>query len=89
MRRRSGRAFRTHGRNVSAAIKMYENERIPRAGDIALASRRQASIYHMSGPMAFARDAFMRRVTPDGMLRRVDWIYGYRKGAGARRRILP
>ncbi len=84
-----GRAFRTHGRNVSAAIKMYENERIPRAGDIALASRRQASIYHMSGPMAFARDAFMRRVTPDGMLRRVDWIYGYRKGAGARRRILP
>lgn len=84
-----GRAFKTHGHNVAAAIRMYENERIPRAGDIALASRRQAKIYHMSGPMALARDAFMRRVTPDGMHRRVDWIYGYRKGAGARRRLLP
>ena len=84
-----GRAFTTHGRDVSAAIRMYENERIPRASDIALASRRQGAIYHMSGPMALARDAFMRRVTPDGMLRRVDWIYGYRQGVGLRRRLLP
>ena len=72
-----------------AAIRMYENERIPRASDIALASRRQGAIYHMSGPMALARDAFMRRLTPDGMLRRVDWIYGYRQGVGLRRRLLP
>ncbi|MFN3888845.1 MAG: FAD-dependent monooxygenase [Beijerinckiaceae bacterium] len=84
-----GRAFRTHGRDVRAAIRMYENERIPRASDIALASRRQGAIYHMSGPMAFARDAVMRRLTPDGMLRRVDWIYGYRQGVGQRRRLLP
>jgi salicylate hydroxylase len=84
-----GRAFKAHGRDVSAAIKAYENERIPRASDIALASRRQAKIYHMSGPMAFARDAFMGRVTPEGMLRRVDWIYGYRQGVGLRRRLLP
>lgn len=84
-----GRAFATHGADVGAAIRMYENERIPRASDIVLASRRQAAIYHMSGPMALARDTFMRRVTPDGMQRRVDWIYGYRKGAGARRRLLP
>jgi salicylate hydroxylase len=84
-----GRAFATAGGNVRAAIKSYENERIPRASDIALASRRQGAIYHMSGPMGMARDAFMRRVTPEGMLRRVDWIYGYRRGAGARRRLLP
>jgi salicylate hydroxylase len=84
-----GRAFQTHGLDVSAAIKMYENERIPRASDIALASRRQGAIYHMSGPMAFARDAFMRQLTQDGMLRRVDWIYGYRQGVGLRQRLLP
>lgn len=83
------RAFQTQPGDIAAAIRMYENERIPRASDIALASRRQGAIYHMSGPMAFARDAFMRRVTPDGMLKRVDWIYGYRRGVGQRRRILP
>lgn len=83
------RAFQTHPGDVAAAIRMFENERIPRASDIALASRRQGAIYHMSGPMAVARDAFMRRVTPDGMLKRVDWIYGYRRGVGQRRRILP
>lgn len=83
------RAFAAHGADVPAAIKAYENERIPRASEIALASRRQASIYHMSGPAGVVRDAFMRRVSPEGMLRRVDWIYGYRRGAGQRRRLLP
>lgn len=84
-----GRAFEAHERDVPAAIRMYENERIPRASDIALASRRQGAIYHMSGPLALARDAVMSRLTPAGMLRRVDWIYGYRRGVGLRRRLLP
>lgn len=84
-----GRAFKTHGTDIAGAIGMYENERIPRANGIALASRRQGAIYHMAGLTALARDVFMSRITPKGMLRRVDWIYGYRHGAGSRRRLLP
>jgi len=84
-----GRAFETHGREIGAVIRAYEAERIPRASDIAIASRRQGAVYHMSGPMAAARDLVMRGLTIEGMMRRVDWIYGYRRGVGARRRRLP
>ena len=35
----------------------------------------QARIYHMSGPMALARDMTMRALGPDRLLQRYDWIY--------------
>lgn len=84
-----GLAFAAHGHDVKTAIRAYEAERIPRTSDVAIASRRQASIYHMDGPMAFARDMVMRRMSVEAMMSRMDWVYGYRHGAGVRRPFLP
>jgi salicylate hydroxylase len=84
-----GLAFAAHGADVRAAIAAYERERIPRASDVAIASRRQASIYHMTGPMALARDAVMRRISVEAAMSRMDWVYGYRHGSGVSRPLLP
>lgn len=64
--------------DVNAAIKAYEKERMVRAAEIRIASRRQGAIYHMGGLMAFARDRVMRHTSREQMMARLDWIYKYR-----------
>ena len=76
-----GRAFgRTQ--EVRTALADYEGARRRRAGDVVLASRRQGAIYHMTGPLAFARDLTMRSLSPQMMMARLDWLYGYRGRGG-------
>ena len=41
-----------------------------------MTSRRQGAIYHMSGPMAVARDLVMGQMSPARMLAKMDWLYG-------------
>ncbi len=72
------KAIATHGKNVNAAIAQYEKIRLPRAAEMRIASRRQGAIYHMSGPLAFARDLVMSRMNRDRLMARLDWIYKYR-----------
>lgn len=72
------RAVEAHNPNVNAAIAAYEKMRLVRAAEIRLASRRQGAIYHMSGPLAFARDLVMSRYSRDMLMARMDWIYKYR-----------
>ncbi|MCC2096508.1 MAG: FAD-dependent monooxygenase [Hyphomicrobiales bacterium] len=63
--------------NVDAAISTYEERRITRAAEIRIASRRQGSIYHMSGLPAMARDMVMRRMPRNRFMARMDWVYRY------------
>jgi salicylate hydroxylase len=35
----------------------------------------QGRIYHLSGPFALARDLTMRALGPEGVLKRLDWLY--------------
>lgn len=77
-----GRAFAAHA-DVATALQAYERERMPRAADVVVASRRQGAIYHMAGPAAFARDLVMGRLSSDSMMRRMDWLYGW-GGSNAR-----
>ncbi len=73
-----GRAFlRVH--DVKTALADYESARKKRAADVVIASRRQGAIYHMRGPLAFARDLTMRSLSPHLMMSRLDWLYDYRK----------
>ena len=59
----------------AAALRVYSRLRAPRAGRIQREALAQARIYHMSGPMALARDMTMRALGPDRLLQRYDWIY--------------
>lgn len=72
------KALKLHGRHVDAALGAFETMRINRAAEVRIASRRQGSIYHMSGPLAFARDMVMRRMGREQLMSRLDWIYKYR-----------
>ena len=71
-----GRALITH-KEIATALQAYERERVPRAGAVQTASRRQARIYHLPAPAAQLRDLGMRALGAAGMLARYDWLYQY------------
>jgi salicylate hydroxylase len=63
---------------VAAALKKYARQRRGRVASIQRLARRQGRIYHMTGPMAAARDLFIRVMGGRRMLARQDWIYDWR-----------
>jgi salicylate hydroxylase len=60
---------------IEDGFAAYQTERLARAQRIAMESRRQASIYHLSGPAALARDLTMRAAGSKRLLDRYDWLY--------------
>ena len=63
-------------RTIPEALSSYSRSRVARATRVQAEAARQGRIYHMSGPMAFARDAAMR-------------LLGRRKAQRALRLALP
>ena len=61
--------------DVAAALAAYSGERVARATRVQRDALAQGRIYHMSGPMALARDLTMRALGPDRLLQRYDWLY--------------
>jgi salicylate hydroxylase len=76
-----GAAFCAMPANVDVALANYQSARVTRAAAVVLASRRQGSIYHMSGPMALARDMVMTRLGRHRMLAKLDWLYDFKPRA--------
>ena len=72
-----GEAFAKGSGDVNAALSAYETARARRAGAVVVASRKQGAIYHMRGPMAFARDQVMQRLGANRMMNRLDWLYSH------------
>ena len=56
----------------------YEKKRRPRATAVQRASRNNGRIYHLAGPMAFARNLALRSANPERLMARYDWLYGWR-----------
>ena len=63
---------------VSAALKRYAKLRRSRVAQVQRAARSQGRIYHLSGPMALARDLTIKAIGPRRMLARQNWIYDWR-----------
>ena len=63
---------------VTAALRKYARQRRSRVAKIKRLAARQGRIYHMSGPMAAARDLVIRALGGKRMLSRQDWIYDWR-----------
>ena len=63
---------------VSAALKRYAKLRRSRVAQVQRAARSQGRIYHLSGPMALARDLTIKAIGPRRMLARQHWIYDWR-----------
>jgi salicylate hydroxylase len=64
--------------NVTAALKRYARARRRRAVQMQRASRSAARTFHLSGPMALARDLTIKLLGPQHMLARQHWIYDWR-----------
>jgi len=63
---------------IQAALKRYGRQRRGRVLRVQRAARQQGRIYHLTGPLALARDLAIRAMGPQRMLARQDWIYDWR-----------
>ena len=62
--------------DIPAAVSTYSRDRVGRAARVQREALKLGRIYHMTGPLAFARDAAMRLRGPRGLIERYDWLYG-------------
>ena len=72
----------THSGDIDAALVTYEKRRLPRAAAVQLASRRQGTIYHLSGPAGMARDLVLRNMGFRRMMQQMDWLYAHGQPGG-------
>jgi salicylate hydroxylase len=63
---------------IPAALKRYGRLRRGRVLRVQRAARRSGHIYHLTGPLALARDLIIKALGPGRMLARQDWIYDWR-----------
>ena len=63
---------------IPAALKRYGQMRRPRVLQIQRAARRSGQIYHLTGPLALARDLVIKALGVNRMLARQNWIYDWR-----------
>jgi salicylate hydroxylase len=65
------------GRDIAGAFSAYERQRLSRTSRTARSSRRQALVYHATGPLRLFRNAWLRYLTPGDFLSRMAWLYGW------------
>jgi salicylate hydroxylase len=63
-------------KDIPAALALYSRDRVERAARVQREALRQGRIYHLDGPLAFARDVTMRLLGPHRLSARYDWLYG-------------
>ena len=62
--------------DISAAVSLYSHDRVARAARVQREALKLGYIYHLSGPLAFARDLTMRALGSRRLAERYDWLYG-------------
>ena len=60
------------------ALRAYELARQRRVARVQREARQNSWRYHLSGPLGFARNAVLASLGGDRMLRRYDWLYGWK-----------
>ena len=62
----------------AAALQRYARLRRSRVVRLQRSAQQSGRIYHLSGPLAVARDLVIKAMGPKRMLSRQDWIYNWR-----------
>jgi len=65
--------------DVAGGFRAYERMRIPRITRTQRAARRNSTAYHMGGAQAFLRALALRAMGGDRLIRRYDWLYGWKR----------
>ena len=63
---------------VTKALRRYRRARRSRVAKVQALAEKQGRIYHMSGPMALARDLSIRMLGPKRVLARQRWIHDWK-----------
>ena len=64
--------------DTEAALKQFEQIRLPRVKRIAKTARSNGRIYHLSGFLAKARNLVLSKTPGKRLLQKQDWIYRWR-----------
>ena len=62
----------------AAALRAYERARRPRVEKIAREARRNLAVYNLRGLPAAARNIVLSAMSPERLLKRLDWLYGWK-----------
>lgn len=62
--------------DIPAAVSIYSRNRVARSARVQREALTLGRIYHMSGPLASARDVTMRILGSRRLIERYDWLYG-------------
>jgi salicylate hydroxylase len=73
-----GDSVRENAEGIPAALKHYARLRRSRVARVQRAARTAGRIYHLTGPIAYARDLVIKTMGARRMLARQDWIYDWR-----------
>ncbi len=68
--------------SLPQAFDDFDRARRARTARVQAQSRRMGTIYHAAGPLAWARNAFLRISGNGPALRQTSWLYGWRPEAG-------
>jgi salicylate hydroxylase len=63
---------------IAEALRRYERARFARTAKVQREARRNALVYHARWPLAGARNLVLSASSGDNLLRRYDWLYGWR-----------
>jgi salicylate hydroxylase len=64
--------------SITAALERYAGSRRSRVARVQRHARQIGRIYHLGGPVAFARDLVIKASGAQRLLARQDWIYDWR-----------
>ena len=64
--------------DTERALRAYEHARQRRVARVQREARRNSWRYHLSGPLGVARDTVLATLGGGRMLRRYDWLYGWK-----------
>ena len=64
--------------DTERALRAYEHARQRRVARAQREARRNSWRYHLAGPLGFARNMVLATLGGDRMLRRYDWLYGWK-----------
>jgi salicylate hydroxylase len=73
-----GETAKENAAEIPAALKRFAKLRRPRVMRVQRAARQAGLIYHLTGPMALARDLTIKAMGGDRLLARQRWIYDWR-----------
>ena len=72
-----GEALRVTNKDWTAALALYQKNRVPRTARIVLSSREMGRIYHAAGVERLVRNSLWKGRTQERFYDAMEWLYGW------------